>query len=339
MLKSINTKEEWKSALSQLEYDWYHTWDYHQMAKSNGEGDPVLLVFESGEQKICFPLLTRSIDSQWKDATSVYGYPGPISAIEISQGDLQLFLEKLALWASENRIVSVFSRLNTCIDGKNKELNQVSEKKGETVTIDLRLSLDEQRKNYRKNYRNLLNKLVKDGFSCTWGSSMSDVLEFESIYNKTMDALGASDNYYFDTQYYESLLNAQDFETRIYSCYQNGEKTCSGIFVFCGDIVQYHLSGTVLKFKNSAPTRLMLDTVRIDASELGYKTFHLGGGISGIRDSLFNFKYGFSKNAIEFRVLKLVTNRKAYAQLSGIEESEIDKNIEDFFPLYRQKNM
>jgi len=224
------------------------------------------------------------------------------------------------------------------VEGEQSIVDSYSELAGETVLIDLTLPLDEQRRRYRKNYRNLVNKLIKDDVTCEETNEPEDRIEFVNIYNETMKSLQATDYYFFDQNYYDDLFQSKDFEVKIYSCFQNGQKLCSGLFVFCDDIVQYHLSGTYSDYKNMAPTRLMLDTVRRDATEIGFKKFHLGGGTSGTRDSLFDFKYGFSKQAINFRVLKLITNPEQYSKLSNITVEETINKNDGFFPLYRKKN-
>jgi lipid II:glycine glycyltransferase (peptidoglycan interpeptide bridge formation enzyme) len=152
-----------------------------------------------------------------------------------------------------------------------------------------------------------------------------------------MKDLNAGDYYFFDDAYYDSLINSSDFEVKIYNVWLNEIKVCSGMFVFCDDIVQYHLSGTLPEYKALAPTRMLIDQARKDATALGYKYLHLGGGLGGGRDSLFNFKYGFSKNSIEFYVFKMITNTNAYKKLSYLSETDTIPES-GYFPLYRKVN-
>jgi len=333
MLKVITIESEWRKIVNLLKHDWYHTWDYHKMAEDSGQGKPLLVVYTYEDKTICLPLLLRNVDDVWFDATSVYGYPGFIASVQLNDELVESFICEIQQWAFKENIVSIFSRLNPCLESHNSSVTEVS---GETVFIDLSLPVEEQRKKYRKNYRNLLNKLVKEGVTCRWSRERSDIDEFIKIYNNTMGELNASDSYYFDKQYYYDLISCNDYHTRVYSCYLNNEKICSGLFVFCGDIVQYHLSGTVCEYKKLAPTRLMLDTVRLDASVMGYNIFHLGGGLGGCRDSLFDFKYGFSKNAVEFRTLKMITNKDVYSSMAEVPIDSLYPIKEGFFPLYRK---
>ncbi len=61
---------------------------------------------------VALPLILRAIDPEKSDATSVYGYVGPVSSEGISDQDLDEFSAQLRQWLSTNIVVSVFSRLN-----------------------------------------------------------------------------------------------------------------------------------------------------------------------------------------------------------------------------------
>lgn len=334
--KIITNENDWRDELVNYKKDWYHTWDYHSIAKVNNEGTPLLFVLVDGEERIALPLLLRSIPNSdgYFDLHSVYGYPGLLFNNSQAYSKYELFVKALQDWSVSESVVSIFSRLNSLVLDDSFVLKG-SVAKGETVVIDLSLCEDEQRSLYRKNYRNIIRKLQKDGFRADWSNSLESINQFKFIYTETMKALEASEFYYFSDEYYQSLFNSNDFEARIYSVWKDEVKVCSGIFIFCDDIVQYHLSGTLPEYKNLAPTRLLIDQARKDATELNFKLLHLGGGVGGGRDSLFNFKYGFSKRAIDFNVFNMITNVGLYKKLSllGENESILDN---DFFPLYRK---
>lgn len=333
----ITTKDEWREELKNYRGDWYHSWDYHQIATKNNEGKPMLFVLTNHlNQRLALPLLLRDINgTDYKDMTSVYGYPGFLlssgSAIDLFKD----FQQCLFNWAGENLVVSIFSRLNSLIVDSKTLDNCFSS--GETVVVDLSIGEDEQRKRYRKNYRNLLRRLEREGFRADWSNTEQSLSDFKQIYTDTMKGLNAGDYYFFDDTYYSSLLDSKDFDIRIYNVWLEELKVCSGMFVFCDDIVQYHLSGTLRDYKELAPTRMLIDKARKDATELGYKYLHLGGGLGAERDSLFNFKFGFSKESIEFCVLKMITNMQVYKRLSNLNDGDTVPET-GYFPLYRKVN-
>ena len=144
-----------------------------------------------------------------------------------------------------------------------------------------------------------------------------------------MSALDASSYYFFSPSYYEKLFNNHHSEIKLVQCKYDDEIACTGIFSFTNGIVQYHLGGTASNYFKFAPTKLMFDYVREYASELNYNSLHLGGGLGGKEDNLYNFKRGFSDDIKNFYVLKKILNQKQYDELSqGISQT-------DFFPLYR----
>jgi hypothetical protein len=336
--KLITTKEGWCKELKNYKTDWYHTWSYHEMAFKRSEGKPILFVLTNKIYgSIAIPLLLRNIKFQnkYKDMTSVYGYPGFVFSSESARKLYSVFIEQLKTWSKKNFVVSIFSRQNSLlIDPKNLRMCSPN---GETVVVNLNLNENEQRARYRSVHRNLLRRLENNGFSANWSRSKESIEDFKTIYIKTMKALDANEYYFFDNYYYNDLLKSDEFEVRIYNVCQNRLKVCSGIFIFYRDIVQYHLSGVLQEYKKFSPTLMLIDKARKDATELGFKYLHLGGGLGVEKDGLFNFKYGFSKNSIKFYFFKMITDINSYKKLSNLPESEsIPKS--GYFPLYRKNN-
>ena len=77
---------------------------------------------------------------------------------------------------------------------------------------------------------------------------------------------------------------------------------------------------------------MLIDQARKDASKLGYKYLHLGGGLGAEKDGLFNFKFGFSKKTINFYLFKMVVDIDTYKKLSNIPVSASIPNT-GYFPL------
>ena len=78
-LEVISDKQEWKKTLNNIShFDFYHTYDYHNLSKLDNE-KAVLLKYTEENKTILFPLLIRKISgTEYFDATSVYGYAGPL---------------------------------------------------------------------------------------------------------------------------------------------------------------------------------------------------------------------------------------------------------------------
>lgn len=328
----VSDKDGWVQALSKCErYDFYHTWDYHNVACLNGEGIPVLFDISMDGRGIIFPLLERPIDNSFKkDLTSVYGYPGPLLYGEVDKQCFNDLWSHFVCFLVNSGYVSLFSRCHPLyLDG---HIENNSDFSGEVVIVDLFLPEDEQLGFYRSNHKRDIGKLHKAGVVCYFDNDKSKLEKFIDNYNSTMSKLNASDFYFFPMDYYFNLIESVDFETRLYSCEYNGEVICGGVFVFFGEMVQYHLGGTKSEFYHLSPTKMMFDKVRKDAMALGCKYFCLGGGLGGRKSPLFNFKLGFSKHVEEFRTIKLILDEVEYKNLSLHVE-----NDGSFFPRYRTK--
>ncbi len=335
MINIIKTKVEWDTILNKIEtYDFYHTYDYHTISK-NQEETPVLVVYEEGNILIALPLLIRGIgDTAYYDATSVYGYAGPLTKGITQDFDTLNFQTSLNSYLEEQNIVSVFSRLNPYIPYQETILNGIGAVKaiGKVVNIDLTISLEEQRAAYRRDTKSRVNK-ARRLCSVKKAETKEDILAFIAIYNETMEKLNADTTYFFDPDYFFNFLSCDGFKTEILLAVHNESKeiAAGSMFVKSNNIIQYHLSGTKSEYMKIAPSRLLLDEMRIQGTQEGYTYFNLGGGYQSKEDALFNFKSSFSNDTKQFKLWTHIVNQKTYSDLCL--SAKVGET--DFFPAYR----
>lgn len=323
-------------------YDFYHTSCYHKIEQQDTE-TPVLLVASSNDEHICLPIIIRPVPHNDNfDATSVYGYCGPVASkpFEMLETDLADFFKvKFLDYCNQNKIVSVFSRLHSLIPQKNffKNFGEIIDL-NKTVAIDLTLPLEEQRKAYRKSNKSEINQLKgKKGyvFQRIDHSDDKSIKEFVEIYLETMKKVDAKSYYFFDFDYFKQLLINPCFKCDLLIARKDNEMAAGAIFTSTNSIMQYHLAGTKEEYMQDTPMKLILDEARILGTEKGLKYLHLGGGVGGSdEDSLFRFKSGFSKNFFQFSVWNLIVNQEAYDKLvqdKGVKQADFP----NFFPLYR----
>lgn len=342
--------QEWDEIVQRAhEYDFYHLSAYHKLACHRGEGRPFLFVLEESDRFIALPLLLRPVSEvpgleseDYLDATSVYGYAGPVCSEPNLPGRfVESFQRELQATLRQMNVVSVFSRLHPLLDQKAL-LNGLGivKDQGKTVVIDLTKTVEEQWRDFRQAHRRYLNRLRRNGWksaSCHGSECIGKPLqEFIAIYNETMNRVKADPYYYFDESYFVSLFTMPGVETYLFWVELEAQIGAMGIFTLCNGIVQYHLSGTSSRFLKQAPMKLVLDEVRLWATDVGARFFHLGGGLKGRQDSLFEFKAGFSKRHEIFRVWNWVVDEAAYQHLMGVRGKEARTDLEDgFFPGYR----
>ena len=338
-MKYITNKAEWDEALSLFEkYDCYHTYDYNYFSKQESE-QPVLILYKNQDSYIAIPFLVRPIpNSDYLDATCVWGYGGPISTNIDKSYDLTVFKKELNQVFEDKKIISVFSRLNPFIDNQELIVNNIGdvEEVGVIVNIDLTKDLDIQRTQYSKTTKRYVNKYGKQ---CTikYSKKREDVLLFVDLFYENMDRVKAKDQYYFTPEYFFGLIESQDFETDVLIAVENESNKIisAAMMIKTKDIIQYHMSGTLNDYLKMTPVRLLIDKTRINGTEEGYTYFNLGGGVGGKENPLLQFKSSFSKDFKTFKVWKYVVNQDIYDQLCKANTKLQTAQDVDFFPLYR----
>lgn len=339
MIKVIKEKKEWKKTLELMNFDFYHTYDYHILSNIN-DYEPVLLFYENTNIKIAIPLIIRPIkDSIFFDATSVYGYAGPIMN-QSGDFDFDDFRNSFNVFLKKRKIISVFSRLNPFIKGQDEIISGIGDivELGNLVNIDITQSIDIQKSNFSKTTKRYLNKLQKD-CSIVVSKKVDDIFKFIPIYYETMKRVSADKSFFFDEQYFINFIKSKDFQCEIVFAILNETKEimAGALMVKTQDkIIQYHLSGTRNKFLEKTPLRLIMDHTRIIGTEQGYKYFNLGGGLGNKNDFLLQFKASFSKDYKKFKIWQYIADEKEYEKLClSVKNANSNDNQIDFFPLYR----
>lgn len=194
------------------------------------------------------------------------------------------------------------------------------------------------RQQTRENHRRSLRKLTSKGFT-TRIDDWSRYDEFIEVYHMTMRRVGASESYMFPERYFTQLK--AELGDALHLCTAlapNGETAAAAIFTEIDGIVQYHLGGSHDAHSQLSPLKLVLDEMCQWASRTGQKRYHLGGGVGGRNDSLFNFKAGFSDLRAEFHSYRMIIDQSKYTSLAqpNAGEAEAVSSAAAFFPFYRR---
>ena len=341
-IEIIKEKKEWDDFLLGVnDYDFYHTYDYHQISKSESD-EAVLIKYINNDIFIGLPLLIRKIEgTSYYDAISVYGYTGPIGSRTPLGFNHSNYERALLDFFNKNSIVSVFTRLNPYLPFQNVLFSNLGESSyfgeliylGKIVNIKLSIPLEEQRIKYQRRLKTHINKANRL-LTLKVAETKEDFQEFKVLYYDNMKRLNAKKYYFFSDEYFEKLNTSKDFKTEVLLAIDNEtKKVIAGcLFIKTNSMVQYHLSGSDENFLHLNANKFIIDQMRIKATNEGYKDFNLGGGLgANEKDSLFRFKASFSDEYHPFFVWKLITNKKVYDELCG---KMIDKSS-SFFPLYR----
>ena len=319
---------EWAQVLDAYPHDFHHEPAYVALCAAHERGAPRALYVEDGARRMLLPLLVR----EGLDAISPYGYPGPI-------GDDALFADALLAGMDHLRgegLVSVFVRLHPILNATPPSGVGTLVRHGETVSIDLHQTVEQMWTQTRADHRNQINRALRLGHRAYIDTDWRQYGAFQSIYRSTMRRVGASEYYLFDAAYFAGLRAS--LGDRIHLCVVEieGAVAGAGLFVETAGLVQYHLSATDEAFIGDRPTKLMLHFARGWARERGNARLHLGGGVGGQSDSLFDFKAGFSRERHPYHTLRLVTDPARYGELVRARHPSADPtDLSGYFPGYR----
>ncbi|MCL1934456.1 MAG: GNAT family N-acetyltransferase [Candidatus Azobacteroides sp.] len=331
---SLDQKDRWNAIVRSMNrYDFYHLAEYHLLAHS---GQSLLLYFSSGKTSLALPVILRPVEgTEYNDFTSVYGYAGPLSDRENPDEQAIIdFQNELLHFFDHHKIVSGFSRLHPLLDNQEFLLSGLGKvvETGRTVGIDLSLPEPEQKRQYAHSVKNHINRLKRKNVVVKKAQTHEAVDSFVDIYRENMKRVNASGMYYFSNDYFYRFL--EELPSALFVAYHE-EKAISGSLVTtCNGIVQPHLSATLDDYLRWSPLKLVWDCVRKDAVERNEKWLHLGGGVGGADDTLFQFKAQFSDLQFSFKTWRYIHNEEAYAQLVS---EKYANQIPDssYFPLYR----
>jgi Acetyltransferase (GNAT) domain len=343
--------DKWLDVLGMCSpYDFYHCPYYHEISVTNERYETDLLVYQEGAYTIAIPLVIRPVNEidgldsyDFRDATSVYGYAGPLASHEsIPEKVIKNFHCSLEAYFEDNGILCAFSRLHPLLSQQHllEDFGSVLPA-GQTISIDLSLPPDEQYSCYRRNHKDGIRKLRQLNTRCIKDQAAEHLDGFIEIYHGNMVRVNAQEQYFFDKAYFRNILNARDFEMHLFVCLLDDKLICGGLFSLCNGLVQAWLAATADEYLKIAPMKLLIDEVRIWSNEVGANYFHLGGGIGAGEDSLFRFKAGFSNTMHKFCVWQMICRGKGYQEISRKKMSwEKEQNREPikghYFPVYRR---
>jgi len=314
-------------------YDFYHLAEYHQLEHS---GQAMLLYYSSKKTSMALPVILRPInETEYNDITSVYGYAGPLSdCVNPDEQEVKNFQKELLHFFDTHRIISVFARLHPLFDNQRLLLSGLGKTvdTNQTVGIDLSVPPQEQKRQYAGSLKNQINRLKRKDVLVKKEQTREAIDLFVEIYRENMKRVHASEMYFFPNDYFYRFIKG--LPSSLFLAYYENKAICGSLFTTCNGIVQPHLSATLNDYLRWSPLKLVWDCIRIDAIENKENWMHLGGGVSGADDSLFQFKTQFSDLRFIFKTWRYIHNESVYTQLVFKKFHEHIPSS-TFFPLYR----
>jgi Acetyltransferase (GNAT) domain len=347
---SLSESSRWgKIILSFPQYDVYYLSNYGKVFMIHGDGEPLLLNYETDELRGVNVVMKSDISQfapfkgiitpeTYFDIVTPYGYGGFLFEGDTSESAMNRFSENYTELLNNEHIISEFVRYHPQLKNANalRSFSTVIDL-GQTISMDLR-SEDEIWANINSKNRNMIRKAQKSGIEIHHGKSLDLLDSFMNIYNATMEKDNADPYYFFEKEFYKSIHTDLYNNYEIFYAVLGGKIIAISIMLFANNRMHYHLSGSLFEYRKLAPTNLLLFEAARWGNKQGFKTFHLGGGIGSGEDNLFKFKQAFNRNSSNlFSIGKKVYNQKMYNCLVELRK-EINNTFNfnsSFFPLYR----
>ena len=342
MLKvlSLEQSEQWDTIVRSFrEYDVYWLSGYVKAFYLHGDGDPLLFYYDGGDTRGINVVMKRDVskdvrfsgkipESRFFDFSTPYGYGGWLIEGDDTNG---LFLD-YELWTKKNGIISEFVRFHPLIRNHEKccgfyDVVQL----GEVVHMELS-SPEAIWNNITSKNRNMIRKAIKNEVKVYNGRFPRIIDEFRLMYNKTMDKNNAEKYYYFNPDFYASILDDLPHNAQIFWAEKDDLIIDAAIILTANGRMNYHLSGSLYEYRSYASGNLILFKAALWGYANGCRTFYLGGGVGSDNDSLLRFKKSFNKDeSCRFYIGKRVFDPEKYDELVNMRELPNS----EFFPRYR----
>lgn len=342
LIYTLDQAEEWDCVVKTFnQHDIYYLSGYVKAFQIHGDGQPMLFYYSDSNIRGINVVMKRDIADDTAfvgkieqgvlyDFATPYGYGGWL--VE-GKGDLKELFSVYERWCIENNIVSEFVRYHPVLNNieKTKKFYDIL-MLGNTIAMDLS-SREIIWVNMTSKNRNAIRKAIKSGVKVYHGHFPEIYETFRKIYNDTMDSNRASNYYYFENAFYDSILNDLDNGAQMFWAELEGEVIAVSIMVFANGYMSYHLSGSRREYQHLAATSLLLYKAALWGCANGYNSLHLGGGVGSVEDGLFKFKSAFNRNERkQFGIGRKVYLQDVYKQLITLKGKKEETN---FFPAYR----
>ena len=337
---SLEQAEQWDAIVRSFKkYDTYWLSGYVKAFKIHGDGEPFLFFYESGSTRGINVVMKRDVakdvhftgklpEGQYFDFATPYGYGGWL----IEGGDAENVFRTYETWCVKNGIISEFVRFHPMVKNHESCTNFYDViQLGEVVHMDLE-SPELIWNNITSKNRNHIRKAIKSDVKVYSGRYHEIFETFREVYNATMDKDSADKYYYFEPEFYKSILNDLPQNAQIFYAVKDGVVIVASIILSANGMMNYHLTGSLREYSSLAGSNLLIHEIALWGSAHGYKTLYLGGGVGSGADSLFEFKRAFYKGDLKhFYIGKKVFCQDKYDELL----SKREPFESGFFPKYR----
>jgi len=271
-----------------------------------------------------FALIVRDVEGGRADVVTPYGYGGPVGAG--AQPPYERFWEEYERWCAAGRIVTTFIRFHPLF-ANHRHAGPRAAVELLAGTVAWRLDQGDPAVRMHRHHRRTVRKAESAGVETTVSVAPERLDRFVRFYELTMERRDAADFYYFPREYWKALEIGLRERIVLFEAADDAALLC----LAAPPWLHYHLGASGDEGRTRGSSNLLFLEAARWAAAHGCTRFHLGGGVGGRDDSLFEFKRRFDpEGVLEAAIGKVVHDEAAYRGLAGA-----DAGVEGFFPAYR----
>jgi serine/alanine adding enzyme len=306
---------------------------YLESASLIGQGRPVYLHVAGQAGDVVFPCLVREAGDGYGDVGTPMGYGGPVAAG--ADPPVDAFFEAYERWCRDNGVLATFVRFHPVLENQRlaegrwhlEHIGQsIAWRVGGRPAGELEAGMD-------PHHRRVARKGRRAGVEVSFEQAPERLDEFVALYDETMRRRDASPFYFFPDAYWHHLTHELAEHLLRGDARAGGDLVASILCLAGGPLLHYHLGCSSERGQALGANHLLFLETAGWAADRGFARFHLGGGVGGFEDSLYEFKRRFDPEARFPAYLgKAVHDVDAYLELAGANEIE----YAGYFPAYRQ---
>ena len=288
-----------------------------------------------------FPICLRPLPEYLEmpdcfDASSPYGYGGPLWVGGWTEQERAAFFGIWSEWCAEQKIVAEFIRFHPLLENHRFLPDSYSCFSPKTVVwIDLTQSAEAIWAGLHPQKRRDINK--KEAYGLVFHTEWSHIGAFSQIYQETMVQNQAQAYYFFSPAFYTTLekIETPPETLWLHSVAAEESVLSSAMFLTAGTTVHYFLSGTNAAGRpKNASTLLLWETI-CRAKAAGFSRMILGGGVQA-EDALFQFKRRFSPQTMPYWIATRVHDPKRYEKIRArVAQVAPDQKMPETLFFYR----
>jgi hypothetical protein len=305
--------EKWSTWLRDAGVDdVYYSARYARIWARVEHGSFIGIRYESAEGCVLYPLLLVPLDSLpggagLFEARTPYDFGGPWGCADDLEAIHHGFREAIFKWFQNQDVICEFARIHPLAGGGRAADAKLH---AENFVVDLKVPYDDlfsaQHRRHRRAVRAFNRRYGRPEIVCDISSE--DVSSFHTLYELTMDRVGAGPDYYFTGETLADLASLD--EMTLVRTAAGDDSWGAALFLRGGPNLFYFL-GASAAGRPAGTNNAIFDAAIRHAQFQGLTTLHLGGGSASLRE----FKSQIASGTVPYYLLQRIVDEPRYSAL------------------------